>query len=369
MGKLSQIANATTRQSELEHRLELGDTLVLFEGLADSYPPIRTIAARELAHHLNPEFEAYLRALVRGDEAFQKAADIGLAADDFLKPSPSVQSAACVALRGSNDPASAAVLVDAARSEDADLRYHALVSLHHLPVPEGQLRPLVEERLSDEDPEVAIIAAQLTAEAGWHELLPRLDGLRLRLEGRGDLQVTFAIAELIGKARKSGTDLPEGFITPIVEQCIQALDDEATTAAAGQALATLGDPRATRALEQVLDKWMTHPILKVGAAAALVELGHERGEQYLAEMLESRRKDARGYALRMIGKLHMTKHLPELIKIAKSDDYHADTAVLALGDMGGERAFEVLHEIAAEHGDEEIRELANQCLYGEERPA
>jgi HEAT repeat protein len=368
VARLSTIANPRTRISELEHRLEQGDVLVLFEGLGDPYPPLRTIAARELAHHLEPGFEAYLRALVRGDEGFTEAAEIGLAADDFLEATPSVRSAACVALQSSESPATVAVLLDAARSADADLRYHALVTLHHLPVPQGQLRPLVEERLSDEDPEIAIVAAQIAAHEGWHALLDVLERLWRRLKGRGDLQVVFAIAELIPHARKAGAQVPQSVVDAVVEQCMAALSDEVTTAAASHALALLGDARATQALEEVLDKWIAHPILKVGAAAALVELGHERGARYLADMLHSRRKDARGYAIRIVGRLRLRRHFDDLVALAGSDDYHADTAVLALNDFGGDEAYTALKRIAGSHPDGEVRELAEQCLHGDNSP-
>ncbi|MFU8804236.1 MAG: HEAT repeat domain-containing protein [Bradymonadaceae bacterium] len=366
MALLANIPNPQARMAELEHQLELGETLVLFEGLADTYPPLRRLAARELAHNLTPEFEDYLRALVRGEEAFQEAADTGLPADLFLTPSPEVRSAAVVALRGSEHPATVAALMDAARSEDADIRYHALVSLHHVPVDEARLRPLVEESLNDEDPEVVIVAAQLATHAGWHDLLPHLERLRSRFSGQEDLQIVFSIAELIGAARKDGIEVPDALVRPIVDRCMEALGDEPTTAAASHALATLGDPRATEALEAVLDKWMTHPILKVGAAAALVELGHDRGREYLTKTLQSRRKDARGYALRIVGKLHMKEHLDELIRVARSDDYHADTAVLALCDMDGPEALETLRKISKTHPEDEVRELALRCLRGEE---
>lgn len=362
---LADIPNPQTRVDEFDLRLRRGSAgevrHTLLEAMADTYPPLRHRAGLAAAERDDAPFDAVLRALADGDAEAAVDAAVGLELDPAAPPSPlaPVRQVACLALRRSDTPETHTVLLRATRDDDADVRYQALVSLHELDATGRQFRDAVVERLGDEDSEVAVVAAQICAQRGWTDQTDHIVERWRELGGSDRLQLALSLTELVGD---HGASLPSPTLTEIVDQLIDALGEETTIAAAAQALVQLGSARAEKPLEDVLDRWFAHPILKVEAAGALHALNNARGTAYLQKSLSSSRKDARGYALRLVGRLHIGEFFDELARVAHSDDYHADTAVLALADYNTQEARAVLEDVAAGHPDNEVRTLAQDVL-------
>jgi HEAT repeat protein len=367
---LSEIANPQTRIDEFDLRVRRGDparvACTLLEGIGDVYPPLRQRAARTAADIDDHAVRAVLTGLAVGQRRVGAVADTyGLGDDDVPPNNAPVRQAACLALRGADDAESLDALFEATADDEDDVRYQALVSLHFRDAPDDRLRAIVDVRLDDEDPEVQIVAAQIVADRGWTHFADRIETMWRDAHGELHRQLAFVLAELSADA---DIELASTTRDGLVEQLIDALSDEQTTSAAAKALAALDAEQAREQLRGVVKTWFGHPIHKVEAAAALVELDDKVGRDYLARALDSHRKDARGYALRLVGKLGLSDYFDALERKARSTDYHADTAILALGDFGGDRAHTILEELATHHPDHDVRALAADTLEALDSP-
>lgn len=335
---------------------------LLVDRLTDPYPPLRHRAGEELGLRLDDDVLALLHGLLRRsrDEAVGAAERLEL--DPTLVPDPDeahVRHAACLALQFARDAESIDVLAEATTDEASDVRYQALVALHEIQPSLERLRSLLPDRLDDDDPEVATVAAQIAAETGWVEATEPIADVWESSDTRDRLPFALALAELVGDY---GAELDGRRSDALVDQLTDALEDERTVAAASRGLVMLGTERARQPLSELLDRWFVHPLLRLEAAAALVELDDERGRTHLADALDHRRRDVRGYALRTVGRLRLDAHFDRLADTALSDDYHADTALLALGEWGGEAVEPLLEEAAERHPDDELRRLADDIL-------
>lgn len=335
------IGNADARLAELLHQaLRPGGERLLFDAFWDPYPPLRHRAADELADMMSDEL-AVLVARV--------AANVAPRASLPGEITIEVRRAAALALRTDSLPPEAqALLLRAFEDLDETLRYHALLSLHRNADTET-LRRVAEAGLGDVDAGVAVVAAQMAAERGWVELVPKTLVVFERLQGTDRFAVAAALSELIE---------PEAAPEALIDALLDGLHNEKTLAAACQALARLRPQRAVAPLRRTLGSFLAHPLNRVEAAAALVALGDEQGTAYLERMLNGRRKDTRGYAIELIAELGIERFRSRIEAIAQSDDYHADTAVMALANFGDPRAFDLLGDIARTHPDPQIRELA-----------
>lgn len=348
--QLTQILNSEARLAELHLMLDQAANASnsvpdlnaqLLTALDDPYLAIRTLAASALSTETSPEITQNLA---------ERAAD--------PHTSTRSRSAACLALKTSHDPKIAALLLQNARATQPDLRYHALLALADSPVVnEHDLVELVAERLQDTDHGIITLAAQIAAARRFGELLPAVTKARQTVSKYTRLPISLALAELL-----ANTPSTQDLTAPndLIQELITALKDERTLANAAKALAELNATQATDALIKTLDRRMTHPILRVAIASTLTELGHPRGPDFLSQSLQSRRKDARGYAIRQIARLNLTQHLPHIIQLAHSNDYHADTALLALHDFNTPETLTQIHLIATQHPDPEQRELAHE---------
>ncbi|MFB6264132.1 MAG: HEAT repeat domain-containing protein [Bradymonadaceae bacterium] len=357
------IANPRARLEELEYRTRHGEGpdlwTTLLARLEDPYGPVRSFATGALAERAADELAALARALVEQDTegVAEATADLGIAADAVPAPATGVRQSACRILAHSNASYVETVLVTAAADEEPDLRYAALVALHDSGADGPDVRVAVEERLGDDDPEVTVVAAQFAAERGWLDLAADVEAAWHRVSGSNRLQIGLALAELAG-----GEALARETADELTDELVAALDDEETVAAACRGLVALGADRAREPLRRLLDRWFIHPLLRCEAAAALVELGDSRGNDYLADALDHRRKDVRGYAVRIVGRLRLEEFADHLDALARSTDYHADTALLALGEWAGEAARETLAKVHDHHDDPDLSRLAERIL-------
>ena len=362
---LADIANPDARLDELEYRLTHGDRSQAVEAalrsLSDAYPPIRHRATTALAARVDETLANLFGALVVGDEEATGRALADLEFDEIpqLAPNSAIRQAACRILAHTKGEATRHILEQATSDHDDDVRYQALVALHQLEPGDDELEPVVAPRLQDADPEIATVAAQITAERGWTDYTEALEAIWERTDGPARLQFALSIAELVGD---HGAEIDEATLDRLVDEVIDALDEEETTAAAARALVHLGADRAIEPLHGVLDGWFVHPILRVEAASALIELDDRRGYEYLEKALDHRRDDVRGYALRTIGRLGLERHFDELVETAKVGGYHADTAVIALAEWGSDEALEALERLEQAAPNEDVRRLAGRVL-------
>jgi hypothetical protein len=362
---LADIRNPQTRIDEFDLRMRRGSALevrqAVLEAMSDSYPPLRQRGGLAAAEIDDEAFDAILCALAVGDAeaAVQAAVDLGLKPDAAPAPHAPIRQVACLGLRGSRAPKARAALLQAAGDEAADVRYQALVSLHEIGASGEAFGDVIRLRLADEDAEVAVVAAQIAVDRGFGEMGDLLVERWREFQGSNKLQLGLCLAEM---AAAGQLELDREALDAVIGQLIDALDDETTIAAASRALVMLNAEPARRPLERLLGRWFGHPILKVEAAGALYQLGSERGKDYLRKALSSSRKDARGYALRLVGRLRIEEFFGELKCVARSPEYHADTAVLALADYGGEEARAVLADVALNHAQHEVRSLAAEAL-------
>lgn len=362
---LDEIPNPDARLDELEYRLrtdtEPDGIEAALRALTDPYPPMRHRAASALAARVDEPLANLFGAIVlENEEAMGRArAELNVDRPPEIVPDASMRQAACRILAHAQGEAVHRILQQAAGDPDADVRYQALVALHNVDISDEELERTVGARLQDSDSEVATVAAQITAEKGWTTYTEALEKIWNRTHGDARLQFTIALAELAGT---HGADLSSDTLDAVVDELTDALGDEETIAGASRALVALGAARAREPLRSVLDRWFVHPLLRVEAAAALVELDDERGREYLADALDHSRDDVRGYALRSVGRLQMGDHFSRLVELAESDDYHADTAILALAEWGTDEALDALEEASASNPDDELRQLAQRAL-------
>lgn len=351
MYELSHIANPQARQDELRFRSSKRfDQRLLFDALSDPYPPIRHEAALTLGERLDKELIERLGELLQA-------------------PSSTIEQRRAAALALSQAPTALAglstkALAAASAHEDADLRYQALVALFETRADDAVLLELLPERIEDGDPEVAAVAAQICAARGFTSLTELVASRRVRLQGPMRLQLTLSVAELLCYQEEPGD---EQLVAQLLEELEAAMRREETSAAAAQWLGRLARKSSKReqvaqALIKQLKRWLVHPLFKMEAAVALIELEHPEGVRYISQQLATKRKDTRGYAISVAGKYDLTQFYDEIAQVAASTDYHAETAILALAQYKRPEARQTLERLRHEHPDAECRALASQCL-------
>lgn len=372
---VSDIPNSQARQRELNYRLDHLDrnarVQLLCLTIDDPYPPIRHDVSEALQRELDDDLTAFLETLALGDEPAPALLDnLQVPREFYPHQSLRARVAACVALEASPRPAQTLpVLARLIHAPDSDLRYQAMIALHHVAGPSEAVQPAIEETLRTEaDPEIVVIASQIAISRRWPETLPLLIDARARLRGEDRIQLTFSIAELIHETTATPDDLPANVRTELIDECVHSLKNERLTAAAARSLAHLNAQEAIEALERIMNGWFVHPILRIDAAIALLHLNRPSGEAFIGKAISLKRKDARGYALRVIGQHRLDAYFEHLRNVAQSDGYHADTATLALLDFGTEEALNIVEEISRSHPDPDVRQLAIDALQANPLP-
>lgn len=356
--EVATIGNTSARVAELrrlastEHAIER----VLVPAFEDPYPPLRHTAALETAARMTPELSRELGRITRGETSRFEV--------DSKKPGVRAAAALALDVDGISREAFDALAHATLHDIQATVRYHSLMALHrNRSIDPGAELAVVREVLEEEtDPATIVVACQIAAFEQYDELSASVDRARARLSGNDEFQAVLSLAEL----SRLGVQIPLDAKAAVTGQLIERLDDEETLAAAAQALADLGISAAERPLEKIVKGWFVHPILKVDAAAALIRLGHQAGMRHFEGVLSGRRKDARGYALRLAGNLGLAAFRKTVEAEARSDSYHADTATIALHAYGDARATETLRELSRNHPQLEVREIATALLNGEE---
>lgn len=328
----------------------LWDTLRL--SLEDSYPAVRHQAALALGEQAarHPEGLSRLTALAQaapqaqGITWSQQMALVGLGRAGRL-------TAHCDGEAWDQARGAALALV---AHEDADMRFQAIGALVRLDAQGDAVAQALRARLVDSDGEVVAEAAYLLARLEDRAALPELAQVWDRLVGGSRQRALMATASLLvlpgppleGAARWR-------------QEVIAALLEEAQGVTAGLEACTwlgrLGATEATEPLQKMVRGWFTNRFLKVAAAGALAQMGHDEGEEALGRYLKARRKDMRGYAMEKVGELGLARHRPALLRaLGDPRDYHADTAALALGALGQPEDVEALRR-AATSGRADVR--------------
>lgn len=365
---LNNIPNSQARQQELHHRLEhlerFDRVQLLCLALDDPYPPLRHDVSEALQQELDEDLITFLESLVAGESLDESLLQQLTIPADLVPTSLRARVAACVALEASSRPTTTIPVIARILAEgEPDLRYQALIALHHLTNRTEDLRGPVERALlEDQDAEIVVVASQIAISRKWADALPLLVLARTRLNGEDRKQLTFSIAELIHETSATIEELDRDTRAELIDECVQSLRNEPLTAAATRALGHFEALEAVPALEKVTAGWFVHPILKVDAAVALLRLNQPSGESYIGKALEMRRKDAQGYALRIVGEYRLAQFFEHLCSVATSDTYHADTAVLALLDFGTPEAIALVEELRNAHPDPDVRTLAAEGL-------
>lgn len=365
---LAHVPNPDKRLQELSWQLNTIEDPThrqeyLIACFADQYPPVRQMAARALSQEPpNAASIAALMSILDDTTPTQPAPFIPT-------PSPQVKLAALAALRNVPHRPLGPLYTRLSQDGDADIRYQSLVNLfdlHEDLLPE-HIEQVLERGLSDSDAEVAVIASQFASERGYCGLIDAIDKRRREAVQGGQLRLQFALAEgrLLSLRDEAAS---QAIVDELQEEFVRGLQNEVASSASGSALVdlALGQGRREMAalpLRKVLNRWFLHPLLKVEAAAQLTRLGDAQGLSYLSDIMDGRRKDARGHAISVAGKLHIEPLYGQVARIAQSgEDYHNDTAILALGNYDTPTARAQLESLSTSHSDEELRELSLSVL-------
>lgn len=350
---IATIGNLDARMAELVRRAEAGGAEaaeLLLAGMADGWAPLRMRSANLLAERLTPAVESRLVGFLSDGTIADRPVTWTEARElDVVRMIPLAMRTTELG-QGGRD-----ALVGLMTHRDEVVRYHAMLA-SFVALPGPTLRDVVGLALSDSDPAVVVVGAQIAAYHEWSEAIPKLVQRRETLRWEDRMHLTLALAEFAG-------ELDASTLGSVVDDLLEGLDDTKTFAASAKALGTLAPPRAVEPLRKAAQRFFGHPLLKVEAAAALAKMGDEAGIEQIGETLKSRRRDTRGYALQLVGEFKADAYRDELARVARDpDDWHADTAVLALANWTDLEARQIIEEVAAEHPSQDVREAALEAL-------
>lgn len=350
---IASIGNLDARMAELVRRVEEGgpDAIpLLMAALADAWAPLRMRAANMLAERLDLDTERRLVTFVtQGGLSGQPVTWTEAKERDIRRMVPLALRTPSLSQVGRD------ALVGLLADRDEVVRYHTMLA-SFVALEEESLRDAVAIALSDDDPAVVVVGAQIAAHIGWSVAIPKLKSRRGQLRWEDRMHLTLALAEF-------GPLLEHETLQSVVDDLLEGLENRQTFAASAKALGELAPPRAIEPLRKAAQRFFAHPLLKVEAAAALAKMGDEFGIEQIGKTLNSRRRDTRGYALQLVGEFKSGAYRAELERVARDpDDWHADTAVLALANWTDAYTRSVIEEVAREHPKSEVREAALEAL-------
>jgi len=259
--------------------------------LDDDDPDVRYAAALALGRLTDTESVTRLIGILAGD------------------PEPMPRQAAAVALGDIGDLRALEPLTRALHDSLAEVRLQAVSALPLLDSP-AVADPL-RQALQDEDQEV-----RATAAAGLGDI--RDDASRDRLvrvtRDDPDPRVQFEAAMALARmGDRRGTPL----LTSMIDHRDFGL-------LAVEHLFRCPDEAARKPLHDTLSRWLSSPLSKVWAAAALVRLGDTDARAFLQEQLHSRKEMVRGLTIQVLGKLDQPwsrKELKSLLEKPANGDW------------------------------------------------
>jgi len=200
---------------------------------------------------------------------------------------PMPRQAATIALGMLADPRAVPALLRALKSGPPDARFQAATSLAQVD-PAAAQEPL-RRALADDDREGRASAASALGDLGDRSAASALRPLLDDPFPAVQLEAAVALARL---GDRGGSAV----------LAVQLGESESALIAA-EHLFRCPDPSAAPALRRALGRWLTPPLVKVWAAAALARLGEEEGKRHLLRQLGARRQTARGLAIQVLGEL------------------------------------------------------------------
>lgn len=136
-----------------------------------------------------------------------------------------------------------------------------------------------------------------------------------------------------------------------LEPLLKALTGTRRRLDACEALRRLGDVRAVDPLRALTQRWFLAWVDRLTLWATLHALGAQDAGEEVVLRTRSRRPEERSYALALIGSHQIHVGRDTLVAVAEdARDPHRDTAVRALGELGGPEAREVLEKLQ-KHSD------------------
>ena len=274
--------------------------------LDDPMPAIRQTAIASLGH---------LRDASALDVILQR----------FDDPEPGVRQTAVIAVAEIGDARAAEPLERALADERADVRFQAVVSFAQM-FPNEAL-DAVAPLLDDEDAEVRANAAAALGALGDRRACDRIARLLDDAHPVPQREAALALGKL-GDARASD----------VLRECLRD-PDRAIDAAL--ALGRLHAEDAREDLARVAGGIFTSLHLKAAAGAALAQIGDARGVEALRAVLRAFRHDGRSFAAELVGELGIVDLAPELAELA-ARPRGADPAVV-------QRALERLAPLHGSH--------------------
>jgi HEAT repeat protein len=181
-----------------------------------------------------------------------------------------------------------------------EMRFSAIWTLSHLGTGHEEQ---IAEGLSDQDPEVRVLAIECLGELG---AVGYASSIAARLEDSSDA-VRFAAATALASLGD-----PTG--APTLRA---ALGKPAQAFPAAIGLGDLKDHESLEALRHLASRRWSSPILRAAAARGLVRLGDPDGTDVIRKLVRSWRIEARQYAVQLVGELGLTTLVPDLARAVR----------------------------------------------------
>jgi len=280
-------------------------------------PDFRVAAARRLASAADDEearlaADALRRACLDADAAVREAALLSaaqLAREDLVSaaegalgdPHPLVRRAAAVALGEIGGPRALALLGAAARSPHWEARADAALGASCLADP--AVAPLLLPLLEDPYAEVRALAAEALGELGD----PSHAAALLPLLRDADAAVVRGAARALGRLGDARA----------VSALRELLRDPESRFEAVELLGTLEAEEAREDLARLAGRRLTPLLLRAAAGGALARMGDPRGVSALRAVLRAVRDDGRGLAVELVGRLGLHALRPELERLRR----------------------------------------------------
>ena len=181
-----------------------------------------------------------------------------------------------------------------------EMRFSAIWTLSHLGTGHEEQ---IAEGLSDQDPEVRVLAVECLGELG---AVGYASSIAAQLDDSSDA-VRFAAATALASLGD-----PAG--APTLRAALRK-PAQAFPAAIG--LGDLKDRESLEALRRLASRRWSSPILRAAAARGLVRLGDPAGTDVIRKLVRSWRIEARQYAVQLVGELGLTTLVPDLARAVR----------------------------------------------------